>query len=220
MDIPPPSPLTILQPCSRLSIDPAQDTSDWRWLRGVHGRKDGLPRFLDDEDAGTHPENPDIRVPSGTRGEDRQQEDDEEEDAEEPGSKESGGNHEEQEKKVDDDRRHGNSEVPREAAEQGREGKNGDMLTDRHALAGTWLIKEKQSFIFANERVLLAKKSGLSPILPDDNHEGGISLTLCIPAAQEPALREHVHFLRHISLATIMEHIPVKTEFMCTPGVN
>ncbi|KAJ1129437.1 hypothetical protein NDU88_007807 [Pleurodeles waltl] len=39
----------------RLSIDPAQDTSDWRWPRSVHGGKDGLPRFLDDTDAGTHP---------------------------------------------------------------------------------------------------------------------------------------------------------------------
>ncbi|KAJ1114006.1 hypothetical protein NDU88_002246 [Pleurodeles waltl] len=126
---------------SRLSIDPAQDTTDWRWPSGVHGGKDGLPRFLDDDDAGTHPENPDIGVPSGTRGEDGQQEQEEEEDAEEPGSKESGRNHEEQEKKADDDRRHGNSKVPREAAEQGREGKNGDTLTDGHAPGGTWLMK-------------------------------------------------------------------------------
>ncbi|KAJ1092184.1 hypothetical protein NDU88_005296 [Pleurodeles waltl] len=132
----------VVRACSRLSIDPAQDTSDCCWPRGVHGGKDGLPRFLDDADAGTHPENPDIRVPSGTRREEGQQgRNEEEEDAEDPGSKESAGNHEEQGKKVDDDRRHGNSEVPREAAEQGREGKNGDTLTDRHAPGGTWLTK-------------------------------------------------------------------------------
>ncbi|KAJ1173673.1 hypothetical protein NDU88_005499 [Pleurodeles waltl] len=103
--------------CSRLSFNPAQDASNWRWPRGVHGEEVGLPRCLDDADAGTTLENPDIRVPSGTKREDGQQGAVEEKDAEEPGREENGGNTEDQEKKADDDQRNGNSVVPREAAD-------------------------------------------------------------------------------------------------------
>ncbi|KAJ1134473.1 hypothetical protein NDU88_000925 [Pleurodeles waltl] len=130
-----------LGPCSQLSIDPAQDASDWRWPRGVHGEEDSLPRSLDDDDAGPTLENPDIRVPSGTKREDGLQGRDEEEDAEEPGREENGKNTEDQEKKADDDRSNGNSVVPREAPDQGRKAKNGDTLTERHAPGGTWLTK-------------------------------------------------------------------------------
>ncbi|KAJ1153725.1 hypothetical protein NDU88_006483 [Pleurodeles waltl] len=127
--------------CSRLSINLAQDASDWCWPRSVHGEENGLPRSLDDDNAGTTLENPDIRVPSGTKSEDGLQGGDEEEDAEEPGREENGKNTKDQEKKADDDRRNGNSVVPREAADQGRMVKNGDTLTDRHAPGGTWLTK-------------------------------------------------------------------------------
>ncbi|KAJ1088743.1 hypothetical protein NDU88_001898 [Pleurodeles waltl] len=123
--------------CSRLSINPAQDASDWRCPRGIHREDDSLPRFLDD-DAGTTLENPDIRVTAGTKREDGLQGGVVEEDAEEPENAEST---EDQEEKADDDGRHGNSVVPRESAEQGRKEKNGDALTARHAPGGTWLTK-------------------------------------------------------------------------------
>ncbi|KAJ1216094.1 hypothetical protein NDU88_003700 [Pleurodeles waltl] len=56
--------------CSRLSMNQAQEASKWRLPRRVHGEKDGLPGSLGNEDAGTALENPDIRVPSGTKRED------------------------------------------------------------------------------------------------------------------------------------------------------
>ncbi|KAJ1162948.1 hypothetical protein NDU88_003412 [Pleurodeles waltl] len=138
--LPTPTPGVIINHLQVL-LDPAQDTSDWRCPRGVHRVEDGLPRFLDDDD-GTTLQNPDIRVPGGTKREDGLQ-GGVEEDAEEPGREENDENTEEQEEKADDDRRHGNSVVPREAAKQGRKEKNGDTLTDRHAPGGTWLTKDK-----------------------------------------------------------------------------
>ncbi|KAJ1188761.1 hypothetical protein NDU88_005518 [Pleurodeles waltl] len=118
-----------------------KDASDWRWPRGVHREGDRLPHSLDNDAAGTTLENPDIRVPSGTKREDGLQGTNEKEDTEEPGREENGENTKDQEKKADDDRRNGNSVVPTEAADQGRKGKNGDTLTDRHAPGGTWLTK-------------------------------------------------------------------------------
>ncbi|KAJ1103876.1 hypothetical protein NDU88_001297 [Pleurodeles waltl] len=126
---------------NRLPFNPAQDASDWRWPRGVHEEEDGSPRCLDDDDAGTTLENPDIRVPLRTKREDGLQAAVEEKDAEEPGSEENDGNTADQEKKADDDRRNGNRVVPREAAGPGRKGRNGDTPTDRHAPGGTCLTK-------------------------------------------------------------------------------
>ncbi|KAJ1083839.1 hypothetical protein NDU88_003994 [Pleurodeles waltl] len=146
MWLPPPSTegvifkTALVSPCSRLSINPAQDASDWRCPRGVYREDDGLPCFLDDE-AEITLENPDIRVPAGTKREDGLQGEVVEEDAEEPGREENGESTEDREEKEDADRRHGNSEVPRGAAEQGRKEENGDTLTARHAPGGTWLTK-------------------------------------------------------------------------------
>ncbi|KAJ1142364.1 hypothetical protein NDU88_008690 [Pleurodeles waltl] len=109
----------------RLSINPAEDASEWRLPRGVHGEEESLPGSLDNDDAGTALENPDIRVPSGTKREDGLQRGNEEEkDAEDPGREENSKNTDDKEEKADDDRRNGNSVVPTEAADQGRkEGK-------------------------------------------------------------------------------------------------
>ncbi|KAJ1089022.1 hypothetical protein NDU88_002175 [Pleurodeles waltl] len=125
-------------------LDPAQNNPNWRWPHGVHKGNDGLHRFPDADEAETLPENPDIRVPSGTKREGGQRE--RIEDAEEQGSKESGGNQKEPVKKADDDRRQESIEVPREAAEQRRKEKNGVTLTDRHAPGGTWLTKNNPNW--------------------------------------------------------------------------
>ncbi|KAJ1143760.1 hypothetical protein NDU88_010065 [Pleurodeles waltl] len=117
------------------------DAPDWRWPCGDFREEDGSPCSLDVDDARTTLENPDIWVPSGTKREDGLQGKNEEEDTEEPRREENGENTEDLEKKADDDRRNGNSVVPREAADQGRKGKNRDMLTDCHAPRGTWLTK-------------------------------------------------------------------------------
>ncbi|KAJ1088559.1 hypothetical protein NDU88_001716 [Pleurodeles waltl] len=128
------------------------DASDWCWPRGVHGEEDGLPRCFDDEDAGTSLENPDIRVPLGTKREDGRPAGVKEKDAEEAGREEKRGNTENEKKKADDDRRNGNCVVPREAADPGRKGRNGDTPTDRHAPGGTWLTKVR-SFLKDNHSV-------------------------------------------------------------------
>ncbi|KAJ1177517.1 hypothetical protein NDU88_002772 [Pleurodeles waltl] len=144
--------------CSRLSSNPAQDSSDWRWPRGVSREGDCLPHCFDD--ASTSLENPDIRVPSGTKSEDGLHAAVEEKDAEEPGSEENGGNTEDQEKKADDDRRNGNSVVPREAADPGRKGRNGGTSTDRHAPGGTWLTKVSVKTLQIDESVQLCELVG------------------------------------------------------------
>ncbi|KAJ1100469.1 hypothetical protein NDU88_005555 [Pleurodeles waltl] len=133
--------------CSRLSFNPAQDASDWRWPCGVPKDEDGVPRSLDNDEADTFPENPDIRVPSETKREDGLHTAVEEKDEEEPGNAESG-----RQKKADDDRRTGNHGVPREAAYPGRKGRTGDTPTDCHVPVGTWLTKV-QSFLKDNLRV-------------------------------------------------------------------
>ncbi|KAJ1212961.1 hypothetical protein NDU88_000600 [Pleurodeles waltl] len=133
-------------PCSRLSINPAQDAFDRRCQRDVHKEDDGLPRCLDDE-AGTTLENPDIRILGGTKREDGLQGCAVEEDTEEPGRKENAETRGDQEEKSDGDRRHGNSVVPRGVAEQGRKEKVGDTLTARHALGGTWLTKALDGYL-------------------------------------------------------------------------
>ncbi|KAJ1101364.1 hypothetical protein NDU88_006432 [Pleurodeles waltl] len=125
--------------CSRLSINPAQDAYDWRCPRGVHKEDDSLPRCLDDE-AGTTLENPDIRVPAGTKREDGLK-GGVEEDAEEQGREENAESTGDREEKADADRRHRNSVVPRGVAEQGRKEEKGDALTALHAPGGTWLTK-------------------------------------------------------------------------------
>ncbi|KAJ1119550.1 hypothetical protein NDU88_007735 [Pleurodeles waltl] len=56
--------------CSRLSMNPAHDASEWRLPRGVRGEKNGLPCYLGNEEAGTCLGNLDIRVPSRTKRED------------------------------------------------------------------------------------------------------------------------------------------------------
>ncbi|KAJ1205364.1 hypothetical protein NDU88_000799 [Pleurodeles waltl] len=113
-----PVPFLIKPHCSQLSNKPAQDASDWRCPRGVHKGDNGLPRFLDDETASTL-ENPDIRVPTGTKREDGLQ-GDVEEDAEEADSEENTESPGDREEKEDADWRHGNSRGPRGVAEEGR----------------------------------------------------------------------------------------------------
>ncbi|KAJ1160672.1 hypothetical protein NDU88_001166 [Pleurodeles waltl] len=124
----------------RLSSTPSQDASVWRCPRGTHKGDEGWPRCRDDE-TGSTLENPDIRVPGGTKSEDGlkggEEEDAEEADSEE--NTESPG--EKKEEKEDANRRHWNSGVPRRVAEQGRREENGDMLAARHAPGGTWLTK-------------------------------------------------------------------------------
>ncbi|KAJ1111559.1 hypothetical protein NDU88_008881 [Pleurodeles waltl] len=158
--------------CSRLSINLAQDASEWRLPRGVHRDEEGLPGSLDDDDAGTALENPDIRVPSGTKREDglKMTNEEEEEDAEEPGREENGKNSEDKEKKVDDDRRNGNSVVPTKAADQGRKRRNGDTLTDRHAPGGTWLTKVR-SFLKDSIRTNLESYSSRGGTVQEEGGE-------------------------------------------------
>ncbi|KAJ1216554.1 hypothetical protein NDU88_004155 [Pleurodeles waltl] len=54
--------------------NPSHDASEWRLLRGVRGKEDGLPCCLDNRDAGTSRGNPDIRVPTNPEKEDGLQE--------------------------------------------------------------------------------------------------------------------------------------------------
>ncbi|KAJ1204527.1 hypothetical protein NDU88_008304 [Pleurodeles waltl] len=141
--------------CSRLSMNPAQDASEWRLPRGIRKEKDGLPGSLGNDDPGTALENLDIRVPSGTKREDGLQGGDEE-DAEKPGREENGKDTEDKEKKADDGTRNGNSVVPTETADQERKGRNGDTLTDRHAPGGTWLKKVRS---FLKDSILTNRES-------------------------------------------------------------
>ncbi|KAJ1200576.1 hypothetical protein NDU88_004399 [Pleurodeles waltl] len=141
--------------CSRLSMNPAHDASEWRLPRGVCGQKDGFPSSLGKEDAGTSLENPDIRVPSGTKREDGLHGGDEK-DAEKQGRKENGKDTEDKEKKEDDSRRNGNSVVPTEAADQERKERNGDTRTDRQAPGGMWLTKVRS---FLKDSILTNRES-------------------------------------------------------------
>ncbi|KAJ1084565.1 hypothetical protein NDU88_004711 [Pleurodeles waltl] len=72
--------------CSRLSMNPAHDSSEWHLPRGVLSEKDGLHCYLGNEDARTSLGNQDIRVPSRSKREDGLPLRDEE-DVEKPGRK-------------------------------------------------------------------------------------------------------------------------------------
>ncbi|KAJ1122819.1 hypothetical protein NDU88_001292 [Pleurodeles waltl] len=97
----------VLEPCSRLSVDPAHDAPEWRLPHGVRGENDGLPCSLGNGDAGTSLGNPDIRVPDRTKREDglhlKKVEDAEK--AEKTERKETEENTENEERKEDEDGR-------------------------------------------------------------------------------------------------------------------
>ncbi|KAJ1164927.1 hypothetical protein NDU88_005359 [Pleurodeles waltl] len=124
--------------CSRLSVNPAHDASEWRLPRGIRGKKVGLPCSLGNGDAGTSLGNPDIRVPYRTKredglhaGEDAENTEDEE-DAETSGREEKEKDTEDVERKEDDNgSRTGNHVVPTEAADQQGTERNGDTRADR-----------------------------------------------------------------------------------------
>ncbi|KAJ1165841.1 hypothetical protein NDU88_006258 [Pleurodeles waltl] len=146
--------------CSRLSVNPAHDASEWRLPRGVRGENDGLPCYLGNGDAGTSLGNPDIRVPYRTKREDgltEEENTDDEEDTETTEEEEKEEATEDEERKANDDaRRNGNRVVPTEAADQrGTEG-NGDIREDRHAPGGTWLTKVRS---FLKDSILKKRES-------------------------------------------------------------
>ncbi|KAJ1192847.1 hypothetical protein NDU88_002153 [Pleurodeles waltl] len=104
---------------SRLSSNPAPDSSDWRCSHAIQDNEDGVPRCLGNEEADTFPVNPDFRVLTDTKREDGLHALAEEKDAEEPGDIERGGH-----KREDDYRRTGNPRVPEDAADPGKEEKD------------------------------------------------------------------------------------------------
>ncbi|KAJ1192286.1 hypothetical protein NDU88_001597 [Pleurodeles waltl] len=122
--------------CSRLSLNPAQDASDWRCACGLREDKDGVPGFLGNDAADTFPENPDVRVLANTKSEDGLHAAAEEKDAEEPGGIPSS-----RQKKADNDQRNGNHGVPEEAADPENRERTGETLSDCHVPGGTWLTK-------------------------------------------------------------------------------
>ncbi|KAJ1102517.1 hypothetical protein NDU88_007563 [Pleurodeles waltl] len=109
-------------PCSRLSGNPAHDASEWRLLRSVRGKEDGLPCCQDNRDTRTSRGNPDIRVPPKPEKEDglpgRARTEDEE-DAEETRREEDGQRTEDEARETNnDDSRIGNLAVPLKPTEQ------------------------------------------------------------------------------------------------------
>ncbi|KAJ1163664.1 hypothetical protein NDU88_004119 [Pleurodeles waltl] len=127
---------------SRLSPNPALDTSDWRCSRTD---EDSVPHCRGNKEADTCTVNPDFRVPAKPNREDGLQADTEEKDAEEPRDTASG-------EPKDDDRRTGNTGVPREATDPGVKERTEDMLRDRHVREGAWLTKVR-SFLKDNIRI-------------------------------------------------------------------
>ncbi|KAJ1207247.1 hypothetical protein NDU88_002639 [Pleurodeles waltl] len=107
----------------RLSGNPAHDASEWRLLRGVRGKEDGLPCCLGNRDAGTSRRNPDIRVPEKPEKEDglpQMGHTEDEEDAEETGREEDGERTEDEARKTNNDgSRIGNHAVPKKATSSG-----------------------------------------------------------------------------------------------------
>ncbi|KAJ1114505.1 hypothetical protein NDU88_002741 [Pleurodeles waltl] len=146
--------------CSRLSVNPAHDASEWRLPRGVPGEEDGLPCYLGYGDAETSLGDPDIWVPYRTKREDGLHErvnTDDEEDAEATGREEKEEHTEDEEKKAnDDDSRNGNRVVPTKAADQRGTEENGDTRADRHAPGGTWLTKVRS---FLKDSILKKRES-------------------------------------------------------------
>ncbi|KAJ1166396.1 hypothetical protein NDU88_006800 [Pleurodeles waltl] len=117
--------------CSRLSFDPAQDTSDWRCSGSVQDDGNGVHRCPDNDVATSFAVNPDVRVQAETKGEDGLDEGvAEQKDAEEPGGTESG--------RPEDDRRTVN---PEEAADPEPKERTGETLEGRHVPGGAWLTK-------------------------------------------------------------------------------
>ncbi|KAJ1121911.1 hypothetical protein NDU88_000419 [Pleurodeles waltl] len=106
-----------LPPCSRLSVNPAHDASEWRLPRGVRDEKDGLHCSQGNGDAGTSLGNLDIQVPYKTKREDGLHgwEDaantEDEEDAKTTGREEKGKDTEDEERKEDDGCRNGSRPV-------------------------------------------------------------------------------------------------------------
>ncbi|KAJ1164630.1 hypothetical protein NDU88_005065 [Pleurodeles waltl] len=130
--------------------NPAHDASEWRLLRGVRGKEDGLPCCLDNRDTGTSRGNPDIRVSTKPEKEDglpgRVRTEDEE-DAEETRREEDGERTEEEARETNNnDSRIENPAVSIKPTKQWGTEESRETRADRHAPGGTWLAKVR-SFV-------------------------------------------------------------------------